>query len=322
MAQERTAADDLVLSGASVLATSPTNAQLSNAGAGDLVRLAVRCFPTGDTWYCLHLGIFHSEPDIEALAKAAEDEAAAAARGEDLGSGRIVGADLWEWASLPYQERVDREHAEVKEIVESLSAAKATDDYGILAAPTSYALMTSSKMSKQEASYYCGPTSVQTIAWNNPGGDVYKSQASWASILKTTSSGGTDLEPMRVAINNYTTWDSAAGTYQSHWGMHSKTDAQLRTFYGNRRFGPTIHWVHLRKGSTTSYYGGNTSGHYNVGRGYDFNSTANGGIIRIFEPAGGPANNNYYPSKTANETIFYLKKALGYNGNGVIIGPQ
>ena len=50
----------------------------------------------------------------------------------------------------------------------------------------------------------------------------------------------------------------------------------------------------------TSYYPVTTSGHFDVGRGYDFDGGDN--EIQIYEPAGGAANGNVYPKVYATDT--------------------
>ncbi|WP_189330188.1 hypothetical protein [Actinoplanes ianthinogenes] len=72
--------------------------------------------------------------------------------------------------------------------------------------------------------------------------------------------------------------------------------------------------LHPRLGSdTTSYYSRRTSGHFDVGRGYNFDN--GGSKILIYEPAGGPANGNVYPRVYAEDTVSNVRKANLANGS-------
>jgi hypothetical protein len=178
-----------------------------------------------------------------------------------------------------------------------------------------YAPMYTSQLAKQTQPYNCGAASMQGIAWNNPTGAVYKSQATWESILGTTPSNGTSIYNIKNAINSYTDWDSPAyaGTYVvvsiSSWAV-----SNYRTMFAHhlRDLSAPVQLHPVLNSSTSTYYPGSTSGHFNVLMGYDYSV---GDWNHLYEPAGGPPQGNIYPSLTAWEDTVHIRLAQLANSN-------
>jgi len=68
--------------------------------------------------------------------------------------------------------------------------------------------------------------------------------------------------------------------------------------------------------STSTYYPGSTSGHYDVVIGYDYSVGDN---VYIYEPAGGAPQGHIYDNKTAWDTTTMVRAATMANPNKNII---
>ncbi|MGL5826265.1 MAG: C39 family peptidase [Nocardioides sp.] len=139
------------------------------------------------------------------------------------------------------------------------------------------------RVNDQRRTYWCGPTTMQMIAWNrwNP----VRYQSYWARRLRTTSSG-TNITDMVRVINNRTNWDrpERAGKYivldiadfsYRQWVM------LIRRHIVDYRAPLVLHPVLLKE--YYPYLDDDGSGHYQVGRGYD-NNGAKMTAISFFEP--------------------------------------
>jgi hypothetical protein len=337
-AAEQLAADE-------ALAALPSDEVITAASDADLARLLVRCVPVEGMTYCLHwgweslgaasptirdlgntTGVSTSSGDASPLeelrrwsgkqwAERARDEAAelaearAAAGKMLLMNGAIFGARI--------PSDFDQRHPQLAAMRAQLTTARAGSSAMTNAAasicdnPVSSDcafLMSDSKLAKQSTGWYCGPTSLQGLAWNDPKASQYQTQAYWASILGTTESNGTYVGNLKSAINTYTHWDDAdyAGAYVVV-GIASWSEQDYRNLFRNHlrtlRSPVQLHPV-LTKGVTTSYYPGNTSGHYNVARGYDFTSGQD--WVWLHEPA---TAGGAYTSVEAWETVHYIRLA-------------
>lgn len=323
---------------ASIMAAAPRDAQLAGATDTDLVRMAVRCLPIDGMTYCLHWGWDPQGLRSPALRRQATGTAEATERAGRTGDAPLSVA-LRTWAAKP---RPERDAAELAELAEARAAVgkviyldalkKATPlpadfatRYPQLASwtrpakagavsdtatldQTFYDTIRSDRAKKQETSIYCGPTSMQAFAWNDPKGSVYKSQTYWAGILHTDSGNGTYIYDLKDAINKYTHWDDQdlAGPYVVgsivSWSNTQWSDL-LKWHIVTRRAPVQLH--PKLSPNVSSYYPGTTSGHFDVGEGYYIN----GGSISIFEPAGGPAQKNVYTPLFATETVDNIRKA-------------
>jgi Peptidase_C39 like family len=144
-------------------------------------------------------------------------------------------------------------------------------------------MLSRKRVNDQRRTYWCGPTTMQMIAWNrwNP----VRYQAYWARRLRTTSSG-TNITDMVRVINNRTNWDrpERAGKYIvldiedfsfSQWTM------LIRRHIVDYRAPLVLHPVLLKE--YYPYLDDDGSGHYQVGRGYS-NNGDRGTAISFFEP--------------------------------------
>ena len=138
-------------------------------------------------------------------------------------------------------------------------------------------------MAEQTRTYYCGPTSMQMIAWGWTGRE--QSQEHWASRLGTTSSGSSISEMVRVT-NEDTGWDRKdyAGPYIvldiGHWSYGKWWLLNMRHVFDYKA--PLIlHPILLKQ--FYPYLDDDASGHFQVGRGYRKNGDKMN-LIGFFEP--------------------------------------
>jgi hypothetical protein len=139
------------------------------------------------------------------------------------------------------------------------------------------------RTAEQTTTYWCGPTTMQMIAWGWQG--ERKSQRHWADRLGTTTSGTAITEMVRV-VNAATGYDreSRAGTYItldiSDWSFGKWSLLNMRHVV-DYRAPLVLHPVLLKR--YYPYLDDDASGHFQVGRGYNKNGD---GPLRIsyFEP--------------------------------------
>jgi hypothetical protein len=135
--------------------------------------------------------------------------------------------------------------------------------------PSSAAVMSTRRVAEQERTYYCGPTTMQMIAWGWTG--TQRSQSYWAGRLGTTTDG-TGLSDMVRVVNDATGWDSAsrAGTYVPlDVGDYSYAQWKLLLMrhIADYHAPLVLHPILLKK--YYPYLDDDASGHFQVGRGYD-----------------------------------------------------
>lgn len=135
----------------------------------------------------------------------------------------------------------------------------------------------------QNKSYWCGPATMQAIAWGWQG--KRKDQKKWAKVLGT-SRAGTSITDLVRAVNKRTGWDEPerAGRYitldisdlkYSEWYL-------LMIKHINDYRAPVILHPQLLK-QFFPYLDDDASGHFQVGRAYD--QDANGQkLLGFFEP--------------------------------------
>ena len=174
-----------------------------------------------------------------------------------------------------------------------------------------------SKMRKQEKGNWCGPTSLQALVWNSPGSTrdegKYESQTYWAGKLGVTAAGtSTYIGTLNDEINYESGWDGRAGDYAVHsiasWSVttwRNQFDAHLGVQHAPIQLHPILN------SSDNDYYPTHTSGHFDVGRGYDYDYLAGlqHDTVYLFEPAGGAAEGNVYTSVTATDTTTDIRLA-------------
>jgi Peptidase_C39 like family len=138
-------------------------------------------------------------------------------------------------------------------------------------------------VAEQVRSYWCGPTSMQMIAWGWSGKE--KTQALWAKRLRTTSSGTAMTDMVRV-VNNRTGWDKPkyAGKYITldigGWSYKEWMLLMMR-HVSDYQAPVVLHPVLLKR--YYPYLDDDASGHFQVGRGFDKNGKGPT-LLGYFEP--------------------------------------
>ena len=274
----------------------------------------VRCAQFDGQRYCLHTGWTTStEADVRArLAAATLTGAARRAAAVETTGDLDLSDTLRRMASLSPAERASTERAELTAAARSVAKVWMlrheiqgvplptgfSADYpeaGLSARSTTTGTKSFSdyprvgkvlrwrRTAEQTTTYWCGPTTMQMIAWGWQG--VRKSQRHWANRLGTTTSGTAITQMVRV-VNESTGYDreSRAGTYItldiSDWSFADWSLLNMRHIV-DYRAPLVLHPVLLKK--YYPYLDDDASGHFQVGRGYNKNGA---GPLRIgyFEP--------------------------------------
>lgn len=144
-----------------------------------------------------------------------------------------------------------------------MASPKSYEDY-----PDQDKVLKSSQVAEQTRSYWCGPTSMQMIAWGWQG--EQKSQDHWADRLGTTSSG-TSIDQIVRVVNKATGWDQPeyAGTYivlDIEDYTFATWEVLLMRHITDYRAPVVLHPILLKR--YYPYLDDDASGHYQVGRGY------------------------------------------------------
>jgi hypothetical protein len=148
--------------------------------------------------------------------------------------------------------------------VASTPPSKTRGDY-----PRRATVLNPRQVAQQQRYYWCGPTTMQMIAWGWKQEDL--GQAHWADKLGTTT-GGTAITDMVRVVNSSTGWDGKnyAGPYITldigHYTYKKWLLLQMRHIVDYRA--PVIlHPILLKK--YYPYLDDDASGHFQAGRGYD-----------------------------------------------------
>ena len=146
----------------------------------------------------------------------------------------------------------------------SAAVSKTAADY-----PRRSAILNPKHVSEQHMTYWCGPTSMQMIAWGWAG--KARAQGHWADKLGTTT-GGTAITSMVRVTNTYTGWDRPghAGRYITldigSWSYRQWMLLMMRHIHDYQA--PVIlHPILLKQ--FYPYLDDDASGHFQVGRGYN-----------------------------------------------------
>ena len=297
--QDRAAIDEL-------LAQSPQNVQAQRPTA--LARDLVRCAVFEGQQYCLGVGWTEAEREVvQARVATARPHNARAASTESTGD--LATAELLEQrAAMPAGERLAGERAELEAAARSVAkvvllrhqvlgeplpagflerhpearapssttskrttTTTSTKTKGLKDYPRSSKVLNWKQIRAQRTTYWCGPTTMQAIAWGWQG--KRRTQGHWADKLGTTSSGTAISEIVRV-VNAATGYDEAeyAGKYIvldiSDWSFKKWMLLQMRHIE-DYRAPVVLHPILLRK--FYPYLDDDASGHFQVGRGYDKN---------------------------------------------------
>lgn len=149
--------------------------------------------------------------------------------------------------------------------------------------PEQYAILSRTRVSQQQRTYWCGPAATQMIVWGWT--KKKQSQAHWAARLGTTTAGSSIGDVVRV-VNNNTGWDSPqyAGKYivLDIRGWSAEQWWHLIERHISEYHAPVIlHPVLLKK--FYPYLAHDESGHFQVGRGYKRRGNKTN-LLGYFEP--------------------------------------
>ncbi|WP_310528831.1 hypothetical protein [Nocardioides sp.] len=149
--------------------------------------------------------------------------------------------------------------------------------------PRKFKILSELQVRPQNRSYYCGPTTVQMIAWGWR--DRRQGQALWADRLHTTTAGTGITDMVRVVNHNsgydredhagpYIVLDISDFTYKQWWRLIKK---HIHTY----KAPVVLHPILLKQ--YYPYLDDDASGHFQVGRGY--HRTKDGQkLLGYFEP--------------------------------------
>jgi hypothetical protein len=291
-----------------------TSARLSTTQlAGDLVR----CADFDGQRYCLHTGwTTSSQADVRARVATATRSLARRATPVETTGDLDLAATLRRAAALSPTERAAAERAELTAAARSVAKvwmlrheiqgvplpagfSEAHPESGLSARTSSTRttsttktaadyprvgkVLSTKRVAAQSRTYWCGPTTMQMIAWGWQ--DTRKLQRHWANRLGTTTSGTAITDMVRV-VNESTGYDRAsrAGTYItldiSDWSFRKWALLNMRHVV-DYRAPLVLHPILLKK--YYPYLDDDASGHFQVGRGYNKNGA---GPLKIgyFEP--------------------------------------
>ena len=306
---------------ARVLGGSPDRT-LARATARTQATELVRCAEFEGQQYCLGRG-WTETPEAELQAAAANDTLArrvpaGTATGSTETTGDLPEADLLaQRAALAPAEREEVERAELEAAARSVAkvvllrhqllgeplpsgflerhpearasaseataARQATRPKRMRDYPQRSTVMSTDRVKAQVRTYWCGPATMQMIAWGWSG--EKRKQQHWARRLGTTTSGSAISDLVRV-VNQDTGWDRGdrAGDYIvldiSDWSFKQWMLLQMR-HVKDYRAPLVLHPILLKR--FYPYLDDDASGHFQAGRGYDKNGDRPGDIS-YFEP--------------------------------------
>ncbi|WGX95858.1 hypothetical protein [Nocardioides sp. L-11A] len=144
------------------------------------------------------------------------------------------------------------------------------------------------RVSEQETTYWCGPTTLQMMAWNY-GSHAKVAQSTWATRLNTTTAGTAITDMVRVINNNgqLSKWVTQQDSNYVTLNIGSYTYAQWYQLnvnhYSTWSTPVVLHPILLKK--YYPYLDDNGSGHFQLGRGWDFEShKTDSWQLKYYEP--------------------------------------
>ncbi len=298
-----------------VLAAGPDHT-LARASARTRAADLVRCATFEEQQYCLGRGWTDAPADQPATS--ATSAAARAASGTETTGDLTEAALLRQRAAMSPRERASVERAELEAAARSVSKvvllrhqilgeplpdgflerhpeARAAAGEETTAARTSSrpkgfqdypersTVLDPSRTAAQKRTYWCGPTTMQMIAWG--WSKERRRQGHWARRLGTTT-GGSSISDMVRVVNQDTGYDrrSRAGDYIvldiSDWSFKKWLLLNMR-HVEDYRAPLVLHPILLKR--FYPYLDDDASGHFQVGRGYDKNGDRPSDI-GYFEP--------------------------------------
>ena len=218
---------------------------------------------------------------LEQRARLSPSARAAADRAELTMAARSV-AKVWllrhQTEGVPLPSDFLEEHPEARAAAPTRASVKTMRDY-----PRRTAILDPKRVTAQNRTYWCGPTSMQMIAWGWR--DRRQTQGHWARRLHTTSNGSSVYDMVRV-VNQSTGWDR-----EDHAGPYIVLDISRYDFrkwmllmmrhLADYRAPVVLHPVLLKR--FYPYLDDDASGHFQVGRGYAKRG-AKPDLLGYFEP--------------------------------------
>ena len=279
-----------------------------NSGARALAGAQIRCATFETQRYCLRYG-WTDRTAAELRRDLTRREAAARRTGHETGDASIL-ASLRTHARMAPRAQARADRAELRQAARSTSkvlalrhdiqgtpypkgyfarhpeAERTSTSARKRRYPRRYYVLNWHHTRQQNRTYWCGPATMQLIAWGWHGGKKPKPQKLWAKRLGTTTSG-TGIWNMVAAVNKYTGFDKQgyAGRYIvldiSDWG-YGKWLQLHRRHYAQYNAPIVMHPV-LKAQYFPYMKGWSGSGHFQVGRGYN-NRGKNPATLGLFEP--------------------------------------
>jgi hypothetical protein len=188
----------------------------------------------------------------------------------------------------------------------STASVKTQADY-----PERVAILDPKQVAEQTRTYWCGPTSMQMIAWGWR--NRVQSQDHWAQRLHTTSNGTSVYDMVRV-VNQSTGWDNEdhAGPYIvldiGKYGFDKWMLLMMRHLADYQA--PVVLHPHLLK-QFYPYLDDDASGHFQVGRGYAKRGKKPD-LLGYFEPWN---QARFDPSEPSISRVQWRNAYKSYRGN-------
>jgi hypothetical protein len=177
--------------------------------------------------------------------------------------------------------------------------------------PERTAILNPRQVAAQTRTYWCGPTSMQMIAWGWR--DRQQSQGHWAQRLHTTGNGTSVYDMVRV-VNQSTGWDR-----EDHAGPYIVLDIGRYDFrkwmllmmrhLADYKAPVVLHPVLLKR--FYPYLDDDASGHFQVGRGYAKRGTKPD-LLGYFEPWN---QQRFDPSEPYISRVQWRNAYKSYRGN-------
>jgi hypothetical protein len=311
----------------------------------------VRCAELAGQRYCLHSGWTTSDPaQVQARTALAARTIAARPASSSTATGDLdVLATMRRTAALSPSARAEAERAELTQAARSVAkvwllrhelegveipaaflerhpeARATTSARGTTAAaspgvarvktgkdyPDRAKILSTRRVAEQERTYWCGPTTMQMIAWGWK--KVDKGQAHWADRLGTTTSGTAITDMVRV-VNESTGWDRPdhAGPYITldigDYSFHQWKLLLMRHIV-DYKAPVVLHPILLKR--YYPYLDDDASGHFQVGRGYD-RLGSRPTAIGYFEPWN---QQRFDPSEPYIERVQWRRAYRSYRAN-------
>ncbi|CAI9411991.1 C39 family peptidase [Nocardioides sp. T2.26MG-1] len=188
----------------------------------------------------------------------------------------------------------------------SQASVKTMGDY-----PERVTILDPTQVSEQIRTYWCGPTSMQMIAWGWR--DRRQTQGHWARRLNTTGNGTSVYDMVRV-VNQSTGWDN-----EDHAGPYIVLDIGKYSFrqwmllmmrhLADYKAPVVLHPILLKQ--FYPYLDDDASGHFQVGRGYAKRGDKPD-VLNYFEPWN---QHRFDPSEPSIARVQWRSAYKSYRGN-------